>query len=539
MAKGGAARWRIETLLLVVLVLVPFVPILHTIATHGLTRFSIEGDYAGLEAALRYVPSGRTLLGPYSRFGWNHPGPLWFYLAWPLYQLTGGGPRGLYLASALLDGIFVASIVAAMRVHAGRVGGAMACAILLAWVSAFGAMVAWPWNPATVVLPLVAFFVLASAFAAGSARSAIPTVLVGVLVAEHHVATVPTVICVSLAALLMFFVRKRSRVGRSCRSLLIAGAIAVVALLPTMIEQLTSSPGNLTKLVRFFTSRHAESSPSWAEATRDWAFGTTWLFDRASSGSVDHVDRTAPVASFLLPPVCSAYTIRMTIGLLVASVLSLVVSISRRDHTTSSLLLLSMLGNVLAIVSLHQVVGPVMYYLIFWGTASAVALWMAVAVAFGRILLTLVPNGAERVFVVASFIALVALSLVVRSFTARAMAADHALLPEPEPSLRTLEEALAARVSRDARVPVIHEGAWEASLTMLLELSRDGIEARVVPQDRWILGRQYPPPSPGERTLHVWIARTAEPSPRFACVERLVTSPRYDLFVANSDITCP
>ena len=49
----------------------------------------MDGDYAGLEIATRYVFTGRTLLGPYSRFMFNHPGPLYFFVIAPIYVLLG------------------------------------------------------------------------------------------------------------------------------------------------------------------------------------------------------------------------------------------------------------------------------------------------------------------------------------------------------------------------------------------------------------------------------------------------------------------
>ena len=48
-----------------------------------------ETDHRRLEIGLS--PEGRQLLGPYSRFGFHHPGPAYFYASVPLYVLFPAG----------------------------------------------------------------------------------------------------------------------------------------------------------------------------------------------------------------------------------------------------------------------------------------------------------------------------------------------------------------------------------------------------------------------------------------------------------------
>jgi hypothetical protein len=43
------------------------------------TDLPATGDYAALELYTRLAAQGRQLLGPYSRFGFHHPGPAYFY----------------------------------------------------------------------------------------------------------------------------------------------------------------------------------------------------------------------------------------------------------------------------------------------------------------------------------------------------------------------------------------------------------------------------------------------------------------------------
>src|ERR1043166_6073345 len=54
-----------------------------------LSNFYPQGDMAVLEIGTLHASTGAQLLGPYSRFHWNHPGPLYFYLLVPFYVLSG------------------------------------------------------------------------------------------------------------------------------------------------------------------------------------------------------------------------------------------------------------------------------------------------------------------------------------------------------------------------------------------------------------------------------------------------------------------
>src|SRR5690348_17774394 len=48
-----------------------------------------------LESYTLYASRAQLLVGPYSRYGWHHPGPLYFYLLAPVYTLAGKSTPGL------------------------------------------------------------------------------------------------------------------------------------------------------------------------------------------------------------------------------------------------------------------------------------------------------------------------------------------------------------------------------------------------------------------------------------------------------------
>src|SRR5262249_18924486 len=59
-------------------------------------------DIAVLEIYVRNALTGSLLVGPYSRFGWHHPGPLYFYLIAPLYPAAGSQAIAMAAGAAML-----------------------------------------------------------------------------------------------------------------------------------------------------------------------------------------------------------------------------------------------------------------------------------------------------------------------------------------------------------------------------------------------------------------------------------------------------
>ena len=74
-------------------------------------RFREVSDGAILEISTIEALEGRQLLGPYSRFGWNHPGPLYFYLQGPWYFASGLHTAGMQ-AGALAINLVAIGVIA-------------------------------------------------------------------------------------------------------------------------------------------------------------------------------------------------------------------------------------------------------------------------------------------------------------------------------------------------------------------------------------------------------------------------------------------
>jgi len=167
------------------------------------------GDGAVLEIYTLHAARLNLDVGPYSRFGWNHPGPAHFYTLAPAYVLSGHREEGLLLTVLALN----LAAMAAMLVLAARYGGWAFAGAMMAWLAVyylrpdahagwdFGDLLSSAWNPHAPLLPFALLLVLAAVVAAGH-LGALPVVaLVASFISQSHVAFLPMSVLISVAAL--------------------------------------------------------------------------------------------------------------------------------------------------------------------------------------------------------------------------------------------------------------------------------------------------------------------------------------------------
>lgn len=153
------------------------------------------GDWAMLELAVADVGTAATrLVGPYSRAGWSHPGPLLFWVLAPLWRVSGGAAWSLLVGAALVN----LAALGAVLVLAWRRGRLVLMALVslgMVWVVASleDGMLADPWNPWIGVLALAAVVLGVAGAIEGDGPALVVAVLAGSLCAQSHVAYVPVV----------------------------------------------------------------------------------------------------------------------------------------------------------------------------------------------------------------------------------------------------------------------------------------------------------------------------------------------------------
>jgi hypothetical protein len=266
----GPGRSRRHVLgLLAACPLVPFAVLLVRVLVVRSHLF-LYGDQAVVSVAARRALRWQQQLGIYDRFGWHHPGPSFFYLIATAERVLGSSHAAqAQLATVIVvnGGCAVGSVVVIGRRWGMR--AAAATAVVLTAVAAL--MQAVPPSPATssfilnstwttyvIIFPLVFAGVLAAVAIHGSLPALVGSAVAASFAIQTEVAPVALGLLFVLAGVVGCSVAWR-RHGRPSKRQLstggLLGALLILMWIPPIIEQLTTSPGNLTLLWRFFVTQ--------------------------------------------------------------------------------------------------------------------------------------------------------------------------------------------------------------------------------------------------------------------------------------------
>ena len=236
-------------------------------------------DLAQVELRVRDVASAHPpqvgLGGRFEGYGatGSHPGPISFYLLWPVYTLLGGTGWALQASAAFLSAV-AAGLAVWVAHRRGGVPLALATTAVFAVLArGYGAEVLTSaWNPH---MPVAWWWLL---------LLAVWSLLVGDLVVAP-VAVVAALVCVethipyaapvaALGALTVAVLAARAWRGDLDRGRLLrwggaAVALGLVLAAPPLVEEVTHDPGNLSILVENFRHPYDEQV-STAEAVDTW-----------------------------------------------------------------------------------------------------------------------------------------------------------------------------------------------------------------------------------------------------------------------------
>jgi len=216
-------------------------------------------DQAVIDLRVRDVwtfSANTPLTGPYSRFGWDHPGPLMYYLLALLSGATGEPAWATLVGNALIQGI---AVVWLCRLS-WKAGG-------LSWQIPFVAVVTlsyWGtgpwilqqvWNP-HVVYPFLPLLLLQCwLVATGSASRLLGLTFVASFLLQTHIGYTPIVLAACLFAVVGLLVSERSAGRRMWSRRIWLGPAALGAALwfvPVVLDTALHPPGNLVTLARFY-----------------------------------------------------------------------------------------------------------------------------------------------------------------------------------------------------------------------------------------------------------------------------------------------
>lgn len=207
-------------------------------------------------------------VGPWSRIGLFHPGPMWFYWCAPFLRLSGGRPAGLFLAALALSSVCAVVTVEQVRRALGISAGLVAAVVVAGvFVLLDPTGLAFPWNPTVLIMPVLAAG--ASVALAGSGRSigaACTGIVFSWFVVQTHLGALP----LGAALLLASVILAGRAIGREWRQRL--GWIAttslclLVPLIPIARDQVSGTQ-NATTVARYVATgevsrRFPEDPPS-------------------------------------------------------------------------------------------------------------------------------------------------------------------------------------------------------------------------------------------------------------------------------------
>lgn len=345
--------------LVVGVAVVPFLPGALEFRRAGIQDILLTGDAATLELGTIHARHGDQFVGPYSRFGWNHPGPAVFYLAVPIYEaFHERGPALRLFAFAVNVVAAVALVLSARRLRGTTFAVAVGALLGIYELVALPFLVANEWNPILPILPLALLVFLAIEYACGATSLAPVLAFLGSVIIQTHVGYVPPVACI-LAWRLAF----RSRPLSSRERRLIAVALAICWMLP-IYQALVQRPGNLQRIAAFFVPKH------WAEHSWTAAIATV-------------LDQLALMPLAIGTTVSGAVTARETVARVAAVLLigvGALMFIARRRGDRQIMLwpAMALTQTAVAVFAVRAIRGEIFPYLVAWisviGFVSVVAL---------------------------------------------------------------------------------------------------------------------------------------------------------------------
>jgi hypothetical protein len=480
-------------------------------------------DVSLIEMRVRDVGSGRTpLIGVYGRFeGYgqtgSHPGPLLFYVLWPVYTLAGGDGWALQLA-----GVALALAASAVAVWLGRRRGGWplalgVTAVLVLLTRALGAeRIAEPWNPNVAAVWWVVFLLAVWAVLCDDLPVLPVAVFAGTLCVQSHVGYALLVAALGGATALWLgygALRRRRAAGspsdevpgrRLVRWAVLAVGVGALLWLPPLIDQAVNDPGNLSVLVEGFRNPTVEQVP-FGDAVEAW---------------FAHLDASELVTRDLMPR-GAALPGALTLAAWAATA---VLAWRRRAGDLVRLHAVAGVAALVGLLSMSRVFGPLWPYLTLWAWGTTALMVLAAAATVLRLAEPDAELAARRPRPRPRPRAAVAGLASVAVVAAGAFAVDAAGAEMPDERLSVgldrMADAVAERLEADpygcgdgCRYLVtwadpIYLGSQ--GYGMVVELERRGIDAAARPQEAiGVRDHRVIDPADADATIHVAVTDEA------------------------------
>jgi hypothetical protein len=409
--SGIGERRRAAVLLAIVLLLA--VPLIVALVALRHPRWYPLLDLAWTEMRLRDVWSAHPPLlglagriGPFGHQG-SHPGPISFYALWPFYELFGASSWALEAASVALHVVAIGVMLWIANRRAGLRLVLGLAAVLAVLLRAFGAvLLTQAWNPYLPALWWLVFLLAVWAVLCDDLALLPVAAVAGSFCAQTEVAYLGLCVGLGVVGLAVAGVRTyqrradRAQVRRFAIWALIAAAVAVVVWLPPVVEQLTTSRGNLSVLFDYF--RHPPQSPAG--------------LGQGIKVLLAHLNPVTPFTKALVP---TTSHVDVTTGSVIPGSLFLalwaVTAVTAWRWRLRSLLELHIvvaLTMLLGAFSISRIFGILWYYLVLWAWGLDVLMLVAVGWTLGVVVGRRLQGATLRRADTAGRVALVGLAVV-------------------------------------------------------------------------------------------------------------------------------
>ncbi len=495
-------RISIEGIAVTALTVVIVIPLLLLVYSNlagktGDQRIS-RGDAAVLEIYTLHALKGTQLLGPYSRFGWNHPGPAYLYAIAPTYELLGRTRAGIRVGALVVTLLTVLAILLLSRKQLGFRRFCVVAPLLAGYLLYMGSALRSIWNPYVTVLPLVLLILCCAAIAVGRNWALPAAAFVTSFVVQTHVMYLPVALVATATAVIMRFLGRSIERSGSKRSAapwwIAAGIVLAVMWAPPVIEEISNSPGNISSLVSFFLEQGGEERgliPPLLAVAGAASWPALRVLEVLGLGRFPAAQQAASIALLTL--------------LLALSAWAWLRERKYGNHFNAALLVISWTGFAAALWSATRIVGEVHGYLVFWISSLMLVALIAAAgtfslAVFGRTDATrkALPRWgwASAALVLTIFLA----GLATINILQRGEAGSR-----PRSIERMISETLLEHIERRGLgrfyLAIEEHDLWPQAAALVLHLYRNDIDFAV--REEWIpmFGRQFSPSGEEEAVI--------------------------------------
>jgi hypothetical protein len=481
-STGRRSSLPVAATAITIVALLPVIAVL--LQRWGRPYFPVS-DSAILDLRIRDVwafSSNTPLTGAYSRFGWNHPGPLMYYLLAAFSGAMGGQAWATLVGNALLQGVAVVWI-ARLSWKSGGLRWMLPWmgVVTLSYVATSPAILQDVWNP-NVSFPFFALFLLQSWLVGlGRSQHLIGLAFVATFLVQTDVGFALPILIVGGWAFVRLTMSEHSSGRTPWHWALWRGPLIVTAVLwfvPVVLDTALHFPGNLVHIVQFFAGLDRGPEPS--------ALGL--------HGALDYL---ASEFKWIPPWLRGPKPIRLLTGLTSQSsaawlVLPVVLIgtawvLARWRRRSELRLMAELLAVTLlaGVITLAEVRGPPIAYLFYWriiiGAACVVlGLYLVVDVLFGG------RTVAIRLF---SSVLVLAIGIASIGFT-RSVAAASGPVGAMEPVTASIVKQLDADGQPRKKVLVNAVGPDLGGLAagIIDQLAREGVPVFVPPASGFLFG---------------------------------------------------